>query len=162
MEARNNLANQLKESQSKYAYHIMALNAAAIAYGVNTSIGLNITNQILPLGIAVFLWLLSLYAGLKYLQFSQTHDYLNIQLIDMETGQHQLTGRYPEKIQIGTTSINDFMKTASRKTSFYGKMQDWCLYLGTISFIIWRVFVMLPYNFERYTRSNNFGQTKWD
>lgn len=144
MDNRNDFAGKLKEANIKYTYYLLALSAAAIGFALNSTKTSTLSKEMIPLGAAIFLWLLSMYFGLRSLRYDSNHMYANITLLDVESGNGEHTGRHPEKIKIASDIIIASMKKFASKSIKYDKIQEWTLYLGTISYIIWRILEMLP------------------
>lgn len=143
MSERNSLAHRLKDNQVKYVYYLLALAVGAIAFSVNSTMRMKISYDMLPLGIGVLCWLISIFCGIKYLQYCNAYEFTNVTFLDTQNGENPLAGRHPEKIQIACDTLHGIMGKQSNKTANFGAAQDWFLYIGTILFIAWRVIEML-------------------
>lgn len=140
----NELTFKLRDSQQKYGYYLIAISVTAVAYSTNLTLDKKINNDMILLGIAIFLWLSSAFFGLKFLKSLKNHDSSNIEILQAEAGVHPLSGTHPEKIKLVIDTVNGIMDSDSIKLKIYRSLQEWMLYFGVISFIAWRILAMLP------------------
>jgi len=137
MENKEKLIDLHRNQQEKYMYYIIALAVACLAFAVHTSIGLKLDNKMIPLGISIILWLVSVYSGLVFLKSLGTTTSRMIDLIE------SVEERNNNKIEEYTTM--QFIRKVNRsdkKSDIYASIQAGTLYSGTISFIVWRILVM--------------------
>jgi len=73
----------------------------AIGFSIYSTAGQSIRLSLVPLGLAVFFWSLSVFLGLKFLSYVISNLYTNIAYLDVLAGNHSMTGKHPQKIAIG-------------------------------------------------------------
>jgi hypothetical protein len=77
---------QLRTSQDKYIYFLLAAAGAAIALAVNQTQGLTLNWSQLPLGAGVVLWGLSFFFGCQHLAYVSSTLFANAELLKVESG----------------------------------------------------------------------------
>ena len=96
----------------------------------------------IPLGIAVFSWIASVFYGLKFLEKRLNILYKNNVYFDLLQGRDDIAGSHPEKIEIGGKVMKEIMQKEVVRASIYFNWQKWFSFLGFISFIIWHILEM--------------------
>lgn len=142
MEEQNELIKQFRQQQEKYAYYIIALCVAAIGFSVTKTSGEALKWIQLPLGSAVLSWGLSIYCGLRFLNYVISNLYTNNVYLEILKGRHPDVGDHPEKIKAAASGITQAMEINSNRASKYATWQDRLFYCGIISFILWHVLEM--------------------
>ena len=72
---------QLRVSQDKYAYFMLAASASAVAYALNRAQDRSLSTILIPWGLALFLWCLSFFFGCLHLTYVSSAIYANVELI---------------------------------------------------------------------------------
>jgi hypothetical protein len=138
------LEKQFREQQEKFTYYVIALCVAAIGYSVHATMGQTITISMVPLGIAVLFWGLSIFTGFRFISYTIAHLYTNIGYIDVLEGNHPISGQHPEKIKIGKDTLEKVMEDNASTAFNFATWQMRFFYLGMLLFIAWRIWEMLP------------------
>ncbi len=68
--------------------------------------------------------------------------YNNLALMRVESGTHELAGRDPALIEIGSHELRKIMKEQSQTISGYGRWQFRCLIVGALFYITWHLLEM--------------------
>lgn len=144
IEKRDGLNSRFQAHSEKYTYYVIALAAASIAFSVNLTIDEKLQWVHLPLGISILLWLSSAYFGLRNLQWTGSHYYANIALLDIETGHYPPTQNNPHLNKIATDVILEQLEIKSNMSKLTGARQMKSFYAGVFLFIVWRILDMLP------------------
>lgn len=142
MDGQTELQGQFRQQQERYIYYLIALAVTSIGFSVYQTSGVPLRYSQLPLGVAVICWALSIYCGLRFIQYSMHGLFLNNAMIDFEQGVHPLAGTHPEKIQMGVEAMRKFFEQANVKGSRNFKLQRRFFYWGAVFFIVWHVYEM--------------------
>lgn len=132
-----------REQQYKYAYYIIALCVAAIGFVVTQTVGKPIKYTQIPLGGAVVAWCISIFCGLKFIQYQIAGLYNNVELLKIQDGTSELIADTPNIIEYAKKLMLEQIEKNGNKTSKLAKGQDWCFYIGIFLFIVWHVLEMV-------------------
>lgn len=122
----------------KYTYYIIALSVAAIAFSVHQTFELKLKITQIPLGLAMFCWIFSIYYGLSFLQGNLKLLADNILLFEtLKQLPYTMENQEVSKLFLET------LGPLSKKNEKKPKIQLYSFYIGTIFFIIWRVIEMI-------------------
>lgn len=133
---------QLRTSQDKYVYFLLAAVGAAIALVVNQTQGMPLSWSLIPLVCAVLLWGLSFLFGCLHLQYVNSILYANADLLKVEAGEHPEVGRHPEIMAAASEGIRAAIESNSRRSSRFGRWQFYSLILGAIAYLAWHILEM--------------------
>ena len=129
------LTKNFWSQQEKYNYYMIALCVASLGYSVNLTKDLALSNEMTPLGIAVFAWLISIYSGLTLINNLISYSYVNVQMLEkFEQSKYTL-----DDIQPYLTRLLQIQKNTAR----LGRIRSISFYLGMLSFLVWRVIEMM-------------------
>jgi hypothetical protein len=142
MSDKSDLVAFFKSQQEKYTYYVIALAVASLGFSVNLTMDMKISKAMIPLGIALICWLVSVYSGLRMLQWVMSSTYANINLLEVIEGNHELTGRNPQAIKIASDTIRNILEDNSKTTVKLGTNRDISFYSGIAFFILWRIIEM--------------------
>ncbi len=138
-----NIIEQHRNQSTKLIYYIIALAVASIGFSVSQTMGYSLSFSQIPLGLAVLCWGISIYLGLTYLNSSLHILLLNDEAINCKKGNIRLKdGKKilsPDEAHIKL--MNDANKESDRCAK-YPYDQRMLLYVGIISFLIWRIIEM--------------------
>jgi hypothetical protein len=136
------IKKQFRQQQEKYAYYLIALCVAAIAFSITITRDASLKISQIPLGLAVLTWGLSIYFGLKFIQTIISALSSNNSYLDVLKGIHPIVGDNPQKIEYASNMLKEAMEGKSKAA---GKSYDWqnrFFYMGFISFIVWHIIEM--------------------
>jgi len=150
MGLREDLAHSYRNDQQQYNYYIIALAVACVGYSATITAEVKITPLVLPLGIAISSWLITIYCGIRLLNWRLASTFANVGLIDAQLGQHELAGNHPEMIDIAVKTIKKILDDNSKIMSRLGQWQIISFYVGIVAFIVWRIFIMLPIQNQKH------------
>ena len=128
--------------KDKYVYYIIALAVASIGFTINITLGYKISYQGIPLAIAILSWMISIYSGLRNRAASNRFTFLNIELLEVQSGESKIAGNNPSAIKHGVDIIKNHLDKVNEDTKSFGRLQLHSFYAGVISFVIWRVIDM--------------------
>ncbi len=133
---------QLRMSQDKYIYFLLAAAGAAIAFAVNQTQGAVMSWSQLPLGGAVLCWGLSFFFGCRHLAYVGSTLYANAELLRVEGGQHPEVGRHPQMMAAASEGIRQAIEDNSNRANRLGHMQFRFLIAGAILYVGWHILEM--------------------
>lgn len=133
---------QLRTSQDKYIYLLLAASGAAIALAVNQTQSLSLGWSQLPLGAGVLLWGLSFFFGCQHLGYVSSTLFANAELLKIEGGTHPQIGNHPQLMSAASEGIRQAIETNSNRASRYARMQFGAFILGAICYIAWHIYEM--------------------
>ena len=132
----------LREAQRRYTYFLLAAAGAAFAFAVNQTQGMPLSLSQVPLGFAVAAWGLSFFYGCRHLAYVSSNLYANVELLNVESGQHPEVGNHPDYIAAASQGIRSaFEKNADRANRF-GQWQFGLLIVGSVLYLAWHVWEM--------------------
>jgi hypothetical protein len=133
---------QLRTSQDKYTYFLLAGAASAVALAVNRTTGASLSYWQVPLGLAVLCWGLSFYFGCRHIAYVNSNLYANSELLKVQSGTHPLAGRNPQLATAAAEGITKAMEANSEVANRYGHLQFRLLISGGILYIAYHVLEM--------------------
>jgi len=134
---------QLRTSQDKYTYFLLAAAASAVALAVNRTTGAPLSYWQAPLGLAVLSWGLSFYFGCRHITYVNSNLYANAELLRVQSGTHPKAGQNPQLITAAVQGINEAIESNSEAAIRFGHWQFRLLVLGAILYIGWHVLEMV-------------------
>lgn len=129
-------ASQLQE---KYIFYLVALGVSAIGFSVYCTMNKPLLYSHILLGIAVLLWSISIFSGLKYIKWAIEAKRVNYQKLEHLSLRQTMS---PEKFLYLINILEDYEKKYGRKLQLYFPLQENCFYSGVIFFIVWHVIEM--------------------
>ena len=144
MEDKNVLINLFRTKQETYVYYVIALAVACIGFAVNSTLAAKLTMKMIPLGISMIGWLISIYCGLRFLFYQTAAINKQLSRIQIREGVHPMTGNEPYKIKIAIDAIDRALADDSKTTIMYSNIQHYTLYIAVVCFILWRILDMMP------------------
>ncbi len=133
---------QLRTSQDKYTYFLLAAAASAVALSVNRTTGATLSYWQTPLGLAVLCWGLSFYFGCRHIAYVNSTLYTNSVLLRVQGGTRPVAGRSPQAIAADAERITREMEANSEDANRYGHWQFRLLICGALLYIVWHVLEM--------------------
>lgn len=130
------------EAQNKYAYFLLAVTASIVAFAIQKTDGMVLSNSMIPLGIAMLCWIGSFYCGCQHLVWFQTVLRANYGLLQVREGVHPKQPINQEHKEAAILGIKDAIESNLDATEAYAISQFRLLVLGTAFFLIWYVFEM--------------------
>src|SRR3569833_2417590 len=122
-EIETELYRQLRTSQDKITYFLLAAAASGIALAVNNTAGSILSYSQIPLALAVVSWGLSFYFGCQHLHYVASTLYANAALLDVLIGRHKEVGQNPHLIEAASSNIREAMESNIEIASKYGTWQ---------------------------------------
>jgi hypothetical protein len=132
----------LRESQSKYAYFLLAAAGAAIALAVNQTHGSALAWSQVPLGLAVLCWGASFYCGCRHLAYVSSTLYANAALLEIRAGDHPVVGTHPGMIAAASEGVLSAIEHNSNRGVRFATFQFWLLVSGGVLYVVWHVLEM--------------------
>lgn len=134
---------QLRQSQDKYTYFLLAAVGAAIGLAINQTQGSALSWSQIPLGCAVLCWSLSFIYGCRHLVYTSTALYANAARIGVERGEDPAVGRHPHMIGAASTRIQKAFEENAERANRNSGWQFRFLVIGAIFYIAWHLLEML-------------------
>ena len=131
-----------REQQYKYTYYIIALCVAAIGFVVTQTIGKPIKYIQIPLGGAVAAWCISIFCGLRFIQYQIAGLYNNVEYLKIQDGTSEMIAYNKGLIPQALNMMREILEKNGNKASKLANWQDWCFYLGIFLFIVWHILEM--------------------
>ena len=141
------LYRQLRTSQNKYAYFLLAAVGASIAFALNQTQGLSLKSSQIPLAISILLWGFSFFFGCRYLQYVSSTLYANIEILKIESGRHPQVGNHPLVLAAASEGVRSAIESNSETSNNLAKLQFGLLIAGVVFYISW-------HTLEMWLRSN--------
>jgi hypothetical protein len=141
-ESMREIYRQLRISQDKYSYFILAAAGAAIAFAINQTQGFAISCSQIPLALAVICWGLSFFFGCRQLAYVSSTLYANAELLKVESGKHEQVGDHPQLMAAASEGIRQAIEDNSNRANRLAHMQFHFLIAGAIMYIAWHVLEM--------------------
>ena len=121
------VTNRAFDSQIKFTYYILAIDAACIGFAVTYNKDAHYSWFLTPFIAAIVCWLISFYYGLKELRHTDSILFLNVKVLEAQRD--------------GKKALYDNATELFNKTNveivYFIKRKIWFLYVGTLAFVIW-------------------------
>lgn len=141
------LYRQLRTSQDKYAYFLLAAVGASIAFALNQTKGMSLEKSQILLAISVLLWGFSFFFGCRHLQYVSSTLYANIEMLKIESGRHPHIGNHPQVVAAASEGVRSAIESNSETSNNLAKLQFRLFIAGVIFYISW-------HTLEMWLRSN--------
>lgn len=132
----------LRDLQTRYTYFLLAAAGAGIALAVNQTQNQVLASSQIPLAAAVLAWAFSFFAGCKHIDWVSSTIRVNAGLLQVQSGEHPLTGRDPNRVASAKELLTKSFEEASRLAQRYYRLQFWTLILGAVFYVAWHVLEM--------------------
>lgn len=142
MEEMNQLMDTYRNFVTKYSYYIVALCVASIGFSITQTIGYKLSVYLIPLGISVFLFAISVMFGLGFINTMTKGMTTEITLKRIQLGWDEVAGSNPLEQEKRYNSVAKNIAEQAGDATFYRDAQLWCFYLGVLAFITWRIIEM--------------------
>ncbi|MEB2651458.1 hypothetical protein SOP89_08730 [Pseudomonas siliginis] len=136
------LYRQLRASQDKYAYFLLAAVGASIAFALNQTQGLSLKSSQIPLAISILLWGFSFFFGCRHLQYVSSTLYANIEMLKIESGRHPKVGNHPQALAAASEGVRSAIESNSETSNNLAKLQFSLLIAGVVFYISWHTLEM--------------------
>lgn len=136
------LYRQVRSSQDKYVYFLLAAVGAAIGFALNQTQGMSLVLSQIPLGISVLTWGLSFFFGCFHLEYASATLFTNFEMVKIKNGNHPEVGSHPQLIEAAYQGANDAMKINNSRANRYGQLQFMFFIVGVIFYISWHIIEM--------------------
>lgn len=135
------ISNQLRTSNDKYTYFLLAVSASVIALSIKLTTDSVFTLHLLMLGIANMLWASSFYCGCKKIEtinklIALNGDYLYLKYINGDQV------NIPKEMKDEMDEIPKSMGINQGKSAKYGYYQFNLLLWGVLAFVLWHMLKM--------------------
>ncbi|HLQ65385.1 MAG TPA: hypothetical protein VK201_11860 [bacterium] len=131
-----------REAQNRYVYFLLAATWAAIGFAVNQTMNKTLAWSQIPLAGAVFGWGLSFVFGIRHLQYVSSSLYANLELLEVESGQHSQVGTHLGKIAAASEGIREAIESNSNRANHLAHLQFTFLVAGAVLYVAWHVLEM--------------------
>jgi len=142
VEELNTLVDAYRSFITRYSYYIMALCVAAIGFSVTQSLEMKLSIHLIPLGVSVLYFCLSVLFGLKFINTITKGMTTEIIMKRIRLGYDEIAGNDIAMQKMSYESISKNIPRLSKNGTLYKNVQLWCFYLGVLSFILWRIIEM--------------------
>ncbi len=134
---------QLRRSQNRYTYFLLAAAASAIALILRSTSDSNYSWSMVPLGLAIVCWGISFFVGCRHIQYVNSTLYANYNYLLVKMGIHPEVGENVSRVSAVSQGIKEAMEDNSEKANKLSRRQFQFLVLGAFFFIIWHLIEML-------------------
>jgi hypothetical protein len=134
---------QLRLSQDKYTYFLLAVAGAAVGLAINQTHGTAIAWSQIPLAAAVLCWGVSFFSGCRHLKYVTSSLYANAELLKIESGKHP---EYSSNPQIAAAAVEGIRKAFENNSDNANKLAHWqfrFLIIGALCYIGWHIWEMV-------------------
>lgn len=147
MNTQENIASTYRNKQEKYIYYTIALAVTAIGFSIFSTQDKALSYIQIPLGVAIIVWSISVYLGLKFLALDiitlhMNADYLRL----LDTIEQETSAIKKEDYNNSVKQIMEKLEANSRKGESLIDWKEKLLFSGAILFFIWHVLRMYNYN----------------
>lgn len=129
--------------QSKYFYILLAFTASAILYTLKLLDNRIVEWRLLPAGLSVLFWLISLYMGMKWLQYKNSALYDNAELLQTRSRRPSKTPDNEIEWRAKIAALYSVIENKSNKCGKYAKWQVRLVIWGVITFVLWFALEMI-------------------
>ncbi len=133
------------EGQHRYVYFLLAASGAALGYGLQKLDGTPLSWGNALGVVAVVCWLLSFLWGCKRITAMQNAVYANYAMLQLKHGVHPEQPP-PQLISVAAEAVRSAVEGHNAKANKYFHLQFRLLGIGTASFVLWRLLVMVSFN----------------
>ncbi len=133
---------QLRTSQDKYIYFLLAAAASAVALALNRTQDRQLSLLLLPWGFALVLWGLSFFFGCRHLAYVSSTLFANAELLRIQRGEHPRVGSHPELIGAASEDLRSAIDYNSERANLLAKLQFGFFAAGALSYIAWHILEM--------------------
>lgn len=141
MEAKKEIFKLYNQSREKLTYYLIALSVTAIGFSIVQSSNMILSLWLIPLGLAILTWALSVYCGIMYLKYVLSNLSANYDYFEVIDGTHEdLQGNtHPDYINAAVSGLKSAMRSNSEIGKKYSIYQDKLFYCGIFFYLIWHV-----------------------
>ncbi|MEN6348893.1 MAG: hypothetical protein ABFD08_05760 [Syntrophomonas sp.] len=134
---------QLRVSQDKYTYFILAVAGAAVALAIRETHGTAIAWPHLLVGLAVLCWGLSFFCGCRHIEYVNATLYANGDLLKVQNGIHPEYNTNPQNALVAVEAIREAVASNSVKSGNLARWQFKFLIIGALFYIGWHIWGMV-------------------
>ncbi len=136
------IQQEFRDKQEKYVYYLIALSVSAVGFSIYKTENHSLTCSLVPLGLAVLSWSISIFCGLKFLKYTISNLYANNVYYEIIEGKHPDIGNTPDYIKAGVAGFKEAMEINIKTMEIYFKIQGYLFYIGILLFIVWHIIEM--------------------
>ncbi|WP_429191223.1 hypothetical protein [Aeromonas veronii] len=136
------LYRQVRTSQDKYVYFLLAAVGAAIGFAMNQTQGMSLALSQIPLGISVLTWGLSFFFGCFHLKYVNATLFTNFEMFKIKNGNHPAVGSHPQLIEAAYQGASAAMEMNNGRANRYGQLQFILFIVGVIFYMSWHIIEM--------------------
>lgn len=133
---------QLRVSQDKFVYTLLAAAGAAIGLAVSQTQGAYLEWVHTPLAGAVICWGISFFCGCRFLGYTSSSLYANAAAIKIASGDEPTVPDDPKMIAAAVRGVMKAFEFNSKRANEYGHSQFRFLVLGAVLYVSWHVLGM--------------------
>jgi hypothetical protein len=133
---------QLRLTQDKYTYFLLAAVGAAIGLAITQTQDSALSWSQIPLAAAVLCWGLSFIFGCLHLLYTSNALYTNAEQMKVERGLHPMVGNHPQKMVAASEGLSKAFEKSSTRANRNSQWQFRFLVTGAIFYIAWHIFEM--------------------
>ena len=127
----------------RHTYAMIAAAGACIAAGISHTTGQAFSRIHYIWLVAIALWGVSFFSGLRHFFHTRSVLHANADLIKVLSGEHELSGRDPARMQIGVEALNGIIERKQKTVAGYIFLQFWGLVAGGLSYVTFHVTLMI-------------------
>ena len=140
--AEHEVYRQHRNAQEKFIYFLLAITGSAIAYALNRAENQPLSIFLIPWGVAILLWGLSFFFGIRHIAYLTSNLYANFELIKVQKGQSKEAGNTPLLIEAAVEGINKAINANNDKAVLFAKLQVNLFMIGIFFYVVWQVIEM--------------------
>lgn len=141
-QAQLQIQNEHRSQQTKYRYYIIGLSVTCVGFSVYQTTGQSLSFYHIPLALSIISWGISIYLGLKYLQYFLSILYADNALFKIRDGHEETVGSNPLLIKTAIDGVTEAIKNNIKKSAKLANWQERFFYIGSFLFIIWHIITM--------------------
>ena len=134
--------NQLRESNQKFSYYIIALCVSCIGFAIYQTKDEIIDYPKIAILIAVLSWGVSIFLGLNFMKNQQYGLYLSYMIYENQRNNFKVSKDNPQKIKLVDDNFKDELSNTSKTSKKQYKYQLYTFFIGVLFYIIWHIFEM--------------------
>lgn len=128
--------------QARYLYILLAFSASAILYALNQLDNRILEWRLLPMGLSIVCWLISLYKGIKFVQVRNSALHDNFTLLQMQNVTPFTKPMNSIERASAFDVINDSLEHKQQLIDNYAKWQIRLIIIGILAFVFWYLLEM--------------------
>ncbi|MDP1623772.1 MAG: hypothetical protein Q8M08_15710 [Bacteroidales bacterium] len=143
MEEQLEIQRHFRSSQEKYVYYLISLCVSAIGFSIYITLNKTLSYIMLPLGLSILAWSLSIINGFKFIELILSILRVNNNYFEVLKGNNPISGTDPQKIKIGVEFLMEEMEKGGMIAKKRYQSQYVFFVIGMASFLVWHILELL-------------------